>query len=150
MQEGRHVDDAHLGDVTEIVATVFGLDDAGGDFQAEAPFPLRRHQPLLDQHGDGADGAVAAHRQAAAGLDEDQRRIGVVAQRLVEDGAGHDVVAARLEHQAGADPVVVGEEMLALLAHGGATKRRAAAGHHAHRIAGGMGIDAEEGAAGHA
>ena len=39
--------------------------------------------------------------------------------------------------------------MLALLAHGGALERRAAAGDHAHRIAGGVGVDAEEGVLAH-
>ena len=74
-------------------------------------------------------------------------RVGVLAHRLVEDRARHHVVAARLEHQAGADPVVAGDEILALLAHGGAVERRAAAGDDADRIAAGMGVDAEEGLA---
>ena len=96
-----------LDDIAEIVARVLRLDDAGRDLEDELALALRRHQPFLDEDGDGADGAVAAHRQAAAGLDEEERGVGVVAHRLVEDRAGHHVVAARLEHQAGADPVVV-------------------------------------------
>ena len=139
----------HLDDVAEIVAAVFGLDDAGRHFEDEPPFPPRRDQPLLDQHRHRADGAVAAHRQAAARLDEEDRGVGVVAHRLVEDRARHDVVAARLEHQAGADPVVARDEILALLAHGGAVERRPAAGDDADRIAAGVGVDAEEGLPAH-
>ena len=90
-----------------VVAAVLGLDDAGRHFEDEAALPLRRDQALLDQHRHRADGAVAAHRQAAARLDEEDRGVAILAHRLVEDRARHDVVAARLEHQAGADPVVV-------------------------------------------
>ena len=135
--------------VAEIVARVFRLDDAGRHLQPQVPFPLRRDQPFLDENGDRADGAMAAHGQAARGLDEEQRRVGIVTQRLVEDRARHDIVTARLEHEAGADPVVALEEILALLAHAGAVQRRAAPGHDAHRIAGRVGIDAEEGMAAH-
>ena len=118
-----------------------------GASKTQLALALRRHQPFLDEDGDGADGAVAAHRQAAARLDEEERAVGVVAHRLVEDRARHHVMAARLEHQAGADPVVAGEEILALLAHGGAVERRAAAGDDADRVAAGVGVDAEEGLA---
>jgi hypothetical protein len=40
-----------------------GVSSAGGPAS-------RGHQPVLDRHGHRADGAVAAHRQAARGLDE--------------------------------------------------------------------------------
>ena len=63
-------------------------------------------RPVLDRHGHRADGAVAAHRQAAAGLDEQDGDVAIVARRRVEDRARHHVMAARLEHEAGADPVV--------------------------------------------
>ena len=65
MQEGRHVDDAHFGDVAESVARIVRLDDAGGDLQPQVALLFRRHQPLFQEHGDRADGAVAAHGQAA-------------------------------------------------------------------------------------
>ena len=58
-------------------------------------------------------------------------------------------MAARLEHEAGADPVILGHEMLALLAHRVAVQGRAAAGDDADRIARRVGIDAEEGLAIH-
>jgi hypothetical protein len=59
-------------------------------------------------------------------------------------------VATRLEHQAGADPVVFGEEMLAALEHAGAGQlRHAAAAHHPHRVAAGVAVDAEERVPGH-
>src|SRR5919109_1275874 len=48
------------------------------------------------------------------------------------------IATARLEHQAGADPIELGQEMLALLAHVGANQLRAAAHHHPHRVAAGV------------
>ena len=70
--------------------------------------------------------------------------------RRVEDTAGHHVVAARLEHQAGADPVVMLQEMLrAARSSVAPAKRRRAAGDDAHGIAAGVGVDAEKGMAVH-
>ena len=78
------------------------------------------------------------------------RDVAIVARRRIEDRARHHVVAARLEHQPGADPVVFGEEMRAPLHHRRALEQRPAAGDQPHRIAAGMAVDAEEGVAGHA
>jgi hypothetical protein len=58
-------------------------------------------------------------------------------------------MAARLEHERLADPVVVPQEDLALLSHRDIRQDRTATGDDANRIAAGMGIDAEEGMAGH-
>jgi hypothetical protein len=58
-------------------------------------------------------------------------------------------MAARLEHQPGADPVVFGEEMGALLGHGRAVEPWAAAGDEAHRVAAGVAVDAMESVVGH-
>ena len=109
----------------------------------------RGDEAVLDAHGDGADGAVAAHRQAARGLDEEHRHVAVGPGRRIEDRARHHVVAARLEHQAGADPVELAQEMRALLQHGGALEPRPAAGDQADRIAAGVAVDAGEGVGGH-
>ena len=81
------------------------------------PGVLGCHQPLLEGEGDGADGAVAAHRQAAGRLDVEEGDVAVLARRRIEDRPGHDVVAARLEHQARADPVVFRHEVGAPLDH---------------------------------
>ena len=72
-----------------------------------------------------------------------------VARRRIEDRARHHVVAARLEHQPGADPVEFGEEMRAPLHHRRALEQRPAAGDQPHRIAAGMAVDAEEGVSRH-
>ena len=72
-----------------------------------------------------------------------------VARRRIEDRAGHHVVAARLEHQPFADPVIFGEEVRALLDHGRAVEGGAAAGDQPHRIAAGVAVDAEETVARH-
>ena len=60
-------------------------------------------------------------------LDEQDGDVAIVARRRIEDRARHHVVAARLEHQRLADPVVVGEEIEPPLAHGRALEQRAAA-----------------------
>jgi len=104
----------------------------------------RRDETVLKRHRHGSDGAVPAHRQAAGGFDEQDRDIAIGPCRRIENGARHDVVAARFEHQPGADPVEFGHEMRALFDHGGAVQLRAAAGHQPNRIAAGMAVDAEE------
>src|ERR1700692_534669 len=58
-------------------------------------------------------------------------------------------MAARLEHQAGADPVVVAHKMLTALTHGGALQRRGTAGDDADGVSGGMCVNAKEGVAAH-
>src|SRR4051812_37463168 len=115
----------------------------------EAPRRPRPHEPALDHHRDGADRAVAAHRQAPRDLDEENADVAVGPRRRVEDRARHHLVPARLVHEAGADPVVLGEEMLAPLAHAGALEERPAAGDDAHRVPAGMRVDAEESVARH-
>ena len=125
-------------------------DAAGRRVDVEHARRRRRHQPVLDRHGDGADRAVAAHRQAAADLDEQDADVAIGARRRIEDRARHHVVAARLEHQRLADPVVVGEEIEPPLAHGRALEQRPAARHQPHRIAAGMAVEAGEGVHRHA
>ena len=110
---------------------------------------LRLDQPVLDGHRHRADGAVAAHRQAARRLDEQDGDVAILARRRIEDRARHHVVAARLEHQPGADPVIFGEEMRPPFHHRRALEQRAAAGDQPHRIAAGVAVDAEEGWRGH-
>lgn len=89
------------------------------------------------------------HRQAAGGLDEEHGHVAIRPRRRVEDGARHHVMAARLEHQPGADPVEPGQKIGALLQHGGAAEMQAAAGHKTHRIAAGMPVKAGEDVIGH-
>src|SRR5580704_4849328 len=88
---------------------------------------------------------MAAHRQAARGLDEEQGYVAILAKRRVEDGAGHDVVAARLEHQGVPHPIVLRQEVLAALEHGGALEpRNRAPRHHPDRVAAGVAVDAKK------
>ncbi len=119
MQIGGDVGDADAVDIGP-VADIAGGDEAGGGVDLQHALFARRHQPALERHGDGPDGAVAAHGQAARGLDEEEGDVRVGARRRIQDGARHHVVATRLEHQPGADPVVFCEEMGALLDHVGA------------------------------
>src|SRR5580704_7969361 len=91
-----------------------------------------------------AGGAVAAHRQAATHLDEQDADVAIGAGRRIEHRARHHVMAARLEHQRLADPVVVLEEIEPLLAHGGAPEQRRAAAHQPHRIAASVAVKARK------
>jgi hypothetical protein len=54
-------------------------------------------------------------------------------------------VAARLEHQRPADPVVMRQEIQPPLAHGRAHERGAALDHQPHRIAAGVAVETGEG-----
>ena len=138
------VGDAHAFDEAALLL-VARHHAAGRRIDVERARRRRRHQPVLDRHGDGADRAVAAHRQAAAHLDEQDADVAVGAGRRIEHRARHHVVAARLEHQRLADPVVVGEEIEPPLAHGGALEQGRAARHQPHRIAAGVAVEAGEG-----
>ncbi len=98
----------------------------------------------LDQHGGDADGAVAAHRQAAGHLDEDHAPVAVRPGRRLQDRAAHRGVAARLVHQQRAQVVHLGHEVLPPLGHGGAGDDADAAGDDPGRHALGVGVDRVE------
>src|SRR3954447_20407809 len=66
---GGDVGDADLLDKA-VPLLVFGDDAAGGGVEEEAAGFVRRHEAVLERHGDGADRPVAAHRQAARDLDK--------------------------------------------------------------------------------
>src|SRR3569833_1097486 len=53
-------------------------------------------------------------------------------------------MAARFEHQRAPHPVVIAKKNLALLDHRHVRQQRSDAGDDAHRVAAGVGIDAEE------
>ena len=148
VEEARHVGEP---DIVHVLAVhrVLGHHLAGGHVEIHHARRLRGHQPVLDRHGHGADGAVPAHVEAARGFDEQDRDIAILARRRIEDRAAHHVMAARLEHQPFADPIVVLEEIGAPLHHRVALEQRAAAGDEADRVAAGVTIDAGEDMPGH-
>jgi hypothetical protein len=123
---------------------VFGDHPARRGIERERSFDARRDETIFQRHRHRPDRAMTAHGQGARDLDEEDTDIAVVAGRRVEDGAAHHVVAARLEHQGAANPVVIGDEVLAPLAHRGAPQQRAAARDQPHGIAAGMAVDALE------
>src|SRR5579872_5832416 len=85
---------------------VFDLYEAGRRFHSNTPGNFWLDQSFLDANRDRADRAMTAHGQAAAGLDkEDGDIVGRIVWR-VEDTAAHHVVAAGLEHESFADPVI--------------------------------------------
>ena len=102
---------------------------------------------MLQPEGRHADRAMAAHRQAAGGFDEQDAAVHVLARGRVEEAARRHVVAAWFEAKAGADPVKARQEILAPLDHAGAAQQGRAADDEADRIAGRMPVDAEKGVA---
>ncbi|MNP36416.1 hypothetical protein D3C76_1298040 [compost metagenome] len=147
-QEAGNVGEAHRGDLVA-VHLVTRTDLPRRHVDDHRPRRLRLHQPGLQGEGDGADGGVPAHRQAAGRLDEQQAEVGFGAGRGVEDGAGHVRMPARFQHQRAANPVGFGDEVLASLAHCGAVQLRCAVHHHAHRHAFGVSFDTAENVPGH-
>src|SRR6478736_3425386 len=143
MEEGGDIGDPDLLDILAVAPKLRDHDARRRVEPQDTRLP-RRDETVLKRHRYRSDGAVPAHRQAAGGFDEQERDIAIGARRRIENGARHDVVAARLEHQSGADPVEFGHEMRALFDHRGAVQLRAAAGHQPHRISAGMAVDAEE------
>ena len=77
MEEGGDVGRRTDFDIGPVLAGIFAIDDARRHLEPELARRLRRHQPALERHRDGADGAVAAHRQAAARLDEQDADVAV-------------------------------------------------------------------------
>lgn len=147
--------DAFGGEVRGYVDELDGLDLAAflyvaDEYQSRRGFHAHdtgrfgADEAVLNGDGDGADGAVAAHGQAAAGFDKQHRYVvfGVVGR--IQDTARHHVVAARFKHQTFANPVVFAEKMLAFFAHVATFKNGAAAGYDADGIAAGVGINAEK------
>jgi hypothetical protein len=149
VEVGGDVADSHRVDIGPVTG-IGRRHHPGRRVELQRPLLARADQPALQRHRHRADGAVAAHRQAAAGFDEDDAGVAIVASRGVEDAARHHVVAARLEHEPRADPVIVAHETLPPLAGIGGGQHRPAASDHPDRVAAGMGVDAEEGVAGHA
>ncbi len=140
---GGHIDELNGFD---FVAFLYIADQhqARRRFHAHDAGCFGANETMLNGDGDGADGAVAAHGQAAAGFDKQYRYVvfGVVGR--VQNTARHHVVAARFKHQTFANPVVFAEKMLAFFAHVAAFKNGAAARYNAYGIAAGMGINAEK------
>src|SRR5215469_18067427 len=114
----------------------------GRRVERDDTFLARRNQPVLQGEGHGADRPVTAHRQAAGGLDIEDRDVAILAQRRVEDRSRHRVMAARLEHQRAAHPIEAGEKILPARAHRRAPEERPAADHQPYRVAAGMAVDA--------
>ena len=104
-----------------------------------------RNEALFYGNSDGADGSVPAHGQATAGFDEQNPNVvGGVCGRI-QDAARHHVVAARLKHQAPANPVELPQKMLPFFAHVGPLQQGAAARDYPDGVATGVGVDAKEG-----
>ncbi len=108
------------------------------------PYNARRfryHQFFFNGNGNGADGSMPAHRQAAAGFYEQHGHIVLWIMRWIQNTPAHHVVATGLKHKPGAYPVVFFEEVLALFAHIHAVKRWPAFLYQAYGISAGMGIN---------
>src|SRR3546814_13035294 len=100
------------------------VDDARRDFDAQLARLARRNEAVLQAERHDADGAVAAHGEAAAGLDEQDAAVGVVAGRRIEEAARHHVVPARLEAEAGAETAEAGRDITQSRGHWPAPPQR--------------------------
>jgi hypothetical protein len=87
---------------------------------------------------------VTAHGQAPRSLDEQHTDVTITARSRVQNAAGHHGVATRLEHQGSADPVKFPHEVLAPFSHAAANEVRPTFRYQSHRVATGVGIDANE------
>ena len=133
-----------LGDVAVVVAAVLRDDDAGWRLEDETALLPRRHQAFLDQHRDCADGAVTAHRQAAAGFDVEYANVIGRVNGRVKNAPAHHVVPAGLEHQAFADPVEFPQKMEPALHHAVALEERPPTCDYAYGVTAGVGVDTEK------
>ncbi len=133
VHERRHVRDGHRARPTVDDLDVRD-DEPRGDLEAHARHGFRDgDHALLDEHGGDPDGAMAAHREAAGHLDEQDGDVRVGAGRWLQDRTGHRRMPARLEHEERAEVVVLGLERGATGEHVGSGQRHEAAGHHARR-----------------
>jgi hypothetical protein len=88
---------------------------------------------------------VSTHGQAAGHFNEQHTEIAIVTRGRIEDRAGHDIVAARFEHQRLTHPVVITQEKLAFFSHADIGQDRRTARDDTDRVAACMGIDTNEG-----
>ena len=102
-QIGAHVVDAH-GVHMAVAHRIVRLDGPRGRVQAQGPVLARLDQAALDREGDRPDRAVAAHGQAAGGLDVQHTHVAFGVRGRVKDRPRHHVVAARSEADKGVGP----------------------------------------------
>jgi hypothetical protein len=77
MHESRHIGQLNLFHIAAFLA-VFGGHQPGRSIKSHQTRRPGRHQPLLNHHRHRANGAMAAHRQAAGRLDEQDRHVAVI------------------------------------------------------------------------
>uniref|UniRef100_A0A0N5A080 LigA n=1 Tax=Parastrongyloides trichosuri TaxID=131310 RepID=A0A0N5A080_PARTI len=117
-QIGGDIADAHRGHLVAL-SLIGDVQNARRDLDLQPARRARPDQAVFQPEGDHADRPVAAHGQAAAGLDEQDARVCIRQGRRIQEAAAHHVVAARLETQGGADPVVTAQEVEPTLGHAG-------------------------------
>ena len=84
VKKARHIGQAHFFDKAALLA-IGDVDPAGGRVDRKLARLSRGDQPVFDGHRDCANGAVAAHRQAPGGFDEQDRHVTVGPGRRVQD-----------------------------------------------------------------
>src|SRR5690606_21970182 len=95
-QIGRHIADAHRGHAIAL-GLIGDVQHARRNLDLQPPRRARPDQTVLQTEGDHPDGPVAAHGQAAAGLDEQYARVRVRQGWRIQETAAHHVVAAWYE-----------------------------------------------------
>jgi len=115
-----------------------GGDDADGGFNfVIAGFDF----PQMRQRDDQADGAMAAHAEAADVIEENHAGGAGFVRRLDQQRADHHIRAARFVDHRGAETVVLRAECLQLIGDASGAKGRPAGNDHPSRLAAGMRIN---------
>ena len=144
IQEGGDVLEGYAQNLA-ILDLCLGADYTCGGFQDYLGVGLLGlYHAGLDGYGNGADGAVAAHVEPSAGVDEEYCEVSLRIERLADEGAEHVVVTAGLKHQSSAIVVIVLFEPVLALDGGVALGLGEAGVYHAAELAGGMSINGLE------
>ena len=95
----------------------------------------------MRQRGHQADGAVAAHAEVTAVVEENHAGTGARVHRLTEQGADQHVTAPWFQHAGGAPLIMLFGQPLSTFGHAAAAQVRKTGGHQAGRFAAGVGVD---------
>ena len=107
VQEGGNVGQGYVENLA-VLNFCYGADNACGSFQNYFGVGLLGfYHAGFNCYGYGTDGAVAAHVEPSAGIDEVYGEIGLGIDGLADEGAEHVVMTAGLKHQSGTIMIVV-------------------------------------------
>lgn len=139
--ERRHIDETHRGDLGALLY-IMRLNHARRRVQPQDARRFRRDQPFLYHKGGQPDRRVATHRNAARCFQIQNPGIAIVTGRWHQHRPRHHAMAARFAHDAAADRVKSGDEILPPFALRGPLQFGLARDHQTHGHARRMAFDA--------